>query len=225
MSVDCDPYRDQLPDLALGVAASDERDALLAHVTGCAHCASELEQLARVVDTLLLAAPPSEPPAGFESGVLRSFSPATTRRPRWRVLAAAAAFVLALGLAAGLARSREQVPSEGVTAGAPPASSEPIVVLTGALLDPEGRAVGQVVAHDDPSWLTVALDPSAPRGSYVVTCDYEAGDSFTAGSLTITDAGPAVWNATVPIALKDLRRVRVVSSRGGPNLEAAIHPL
>jgi hypothetical protein len=222
----CEHCVERLPDLALGIAAGDERDDLLAHVADCARCADELERLTHTAEALLLTTAPQEPPDGFESAVLQAFAPAAVarrRRPRWLVGAAAAAIVLVV-FAAGVTvgRRADPGPAQSAAPGPPPGSAVPVAVLGGTLVAPDGRPVGQAVAHDNPSWLAVALDPAAPRGTYTVVCDYEAGDSFTAGSVTVAAPGAAAWSATVPIPLDELRRVRLVNTGGGPNLEAPI---
>ena len=223
--IDCARCHEGLPDVALGVATGDERDEIIAHVADCARCSAELEQLTRTAEMLLLAVPPQEPPAGFETTVLQSFSPAVVRRrPRWPlVVGAAAAVLLAFALGVGVARLRDPGPRDtAAPSTAAPDTSPPVAVMTGGLTSPDGAPVGQVVAHDNPSWLAIALDASAPRGTYTIICDYEAGDSFTAGTMDATTSGPAAWSATVPIPLVDLHRVRLVNTGGGPNLEAPI---
>ena len=62
----CEKYSGELAELALGVLTGRERAQALSHVESCQRCADELEQLSRVVDTVVQAAPEVEPPMGFE---------------------------------------------------------------------------------------------------------------------------------------------------------------
>jgi hypothetical protein len=60
----------QTTELALGIAAEEERDAALPHMSGCVGCRQLVAELSLVGDELLLLAPAQEPPLGFESSVL-----------------------------------------------------------------------------------------------------------------------------------------------------------
>lgn len=98
----CEQARDLAPELAVGVISGDDRAQLLAHTSSCAACRRHVEKLSETADSLLLLAPEHEPPAGFESEVLRQIrTPAVERRGR--LLWAAAAVVLAAVMAAGAA--------------------------------------------------------------------------------------------------------------------------
>jgi hypothetical protein len=67
---DCARMGQLLPELALGVAAGDERARALGHLARCVPCRSVLESAAAAADALLLIAPEREPPPGFETRVL-----------------------------------------------------------------------------------------------------------------------------------------------------------
>lgn len=69
-SVTCDELREAAPELALGGIDDPERARLFAHAAGCPACQARLDELALLVDQLLVAAPELEPPAGFEGRVL-----------------------------------------------------------------------------------------------------------------------------------------------------------
>jgi hypothetical protein len=162
------------PELALGIAEAQERDAALRHLTGCAECRRLVAELTTVGDELLLLAPTRQPPPGFASRVLAATvaEPPPRRRPRpirarrWWLATAAASVVLAAGLGAGsvllataderrLADSYQAVLSQGqgsFFAAAP---------LQGA----QGRA-GTVFGYQGrPSWVVVTLYASGePKG-------------------------------------------------------------
>ncbi len=109
----CDRLADDLAELALGVLTGRERAQALSHVESCPRCAEELEQLSRVADTVVQAAPEMEPPMGFEVRLFERMGVADVRPRRRRlrpsvwvpVAAAAAAAALALGLGLSLPSS------------------------------------------------------------------------------------------------------------------------
>src|SRR4051812_22831318 len=82
MNTDCDEMRDLIAELALGIASGEERARALDHVAGCVACRRELERLAAIADDMLVLAPESEPPPGFEARVLRAMTPRPRKR-RW----------------------------------------------------------------------------------------------------------------------------------------------
>jgi hypothetical protein len=77
----CAEARDLFPELAMDVAAGDERARALRHLGGCPECRRELAATADAVDEMLLLAPEVEPPAGFERSVLARLTPATGPQP------------------------------------------------------------------------------------------------------------------------------------------------
>src|SRR5215468_6843808 len=103
---DCAGVAPLLAELAAGAVTGYERAQALRHVEGCPACRRELAELSRTVDDLLLLAPWREPPAGFESAVMQRLDPVAPagrsarrwRRPALRLVAAAAALVVALGV-------------------------------------------------------------------------------------------------------------------------------
>jgi hypothetical protein len=99
------------------------------------------------------------------------------------------------------------------------------------LTTPDGIRVGQVTLQPGGpdgdgsrggSELVISLASSSPVGTYRVECDYESGRPYTAGTLSAPDGGVEHWSETVSVPTYDLRRVRLVSTTGGPNLEATM---
>src|SRR3954462_5519802 len=96
-ALSCAEVRELAPELALGILSGAERAEVLLHVNGCARCQAYVAQLteaAHAADPPEPApAPPrrppaAEPPAGFESRVLRRLDEGE-RRTRRRWIAAA----------------------------------------------------------------------------------------------------------------------------------------
>jgi hypothetical protein len=69
----CSGHEDDLADLALGIVTGRDRARALVHIDECRWCSSELDRLAILADKLLELAPSSEPPIGFEVGVVERF--------------------------------------------------------------------------------------------------------------------------------------------------------
>lgn len=113
-----------------GELATDEREALEAHLAGCADCLRELDTMKRVEDAYR-GLPPVNAPAGFEAGVrdvVRSgrlaSEPARRPVPRWMgplVAMATAAAVLLVGVIVFEVRQESQPGMQ--MAGAPPLES------------------------------------------------------------------------------------------------------
>ncbi len=108
----CEQYSNELAELALGVLTGRERAQVLAHVESCPRCADELEQLARVADIVVQAAPEMEPPLGFEVRLFEQMGVTDVRRRRRRLrpsrwataVVGVAAAALAVGLGLSLSR-------------------------------------------------------------------------------------------------------------------------
>jgi hypothetical protein len=223
----CEHTQELAAEVALGIAAGDERAAVLRHTTTCRTCRRLLDSLSATVQILTIAVPPVEPPDGFDTAVLARMvadtaearpadGPADHRsRAGWRrralrgVAAVAAAGVL---FVAGLALGR--VTGESGRAG--------------QLLDATPTTVGEVVAgwttaapttpEPWPSWMTVFVYPGAPPGEYRVRCTYEEHgdvDDWEAGALTVTAGKGTSFAVTMPFPLDDLRDVRLEPVSGG----------
>src|SRR5215467_16202144 len=80
--VSCEQVRAVAPDLAIGIADGQERDAALRHAATCAECRLLVSELSSVVDDLLLLAPSHEPPAGFAARTLARMTPSSPQPRR-----------------------------------------------------------------------------------------------------------------------------------------------
>jgi anti-sigma factor RsiW len=184
--VTCGEVREAAAELVLGTLDGSRRGAVVAHLASCAGCRAEVEELTRVTDALWLAVPEAEPPAGFETRVLRR----TARRPWRRVLLAAAAVLLLLA---------------GVVVGSVGAS-RPASAASGPMVD-QGRArVGTAVVGR--SYVYVAVDSWGESGDYVVEVVRRDGTHVAVAPIRVDGGrGQAGGRLTVPYG--DVRAIWV----------------
>jgi hypothetical protein len=71
----CEQARELAPELTIGIADGQQRDAALRHAATCPDCRELISELSSVVDDLLLLAPSHEPPPGFAARTVASMSP------------------------------------------------------------------------------------------------------------------------------------------------------
>jgi len=211
----CDDVAPLLPELSLGVLGGRDREHVLRHLSQCAVCSVELEQLSTVADGVLTLAPPCEPPAGFELALRRRLvaegqhhhSPTSRRgtaspngarrvvrsRPAMAVaVAAAVAILLAFG-GGWLLRTNRPIGNREA-GGANRTASTSATLMSGH------RPVGRLVlsgAH--PDWLTVSVRHLA--GSPTVECMVmtTSGHLMTVGTFSLA-GGSGTWSAPLPVA-------------------------
>ncbi len=222
----CDPFADELPELALGVLTGRDRARVLAHVDSCPRCADELEHLARTADTVVQMAPEMEPPLGFEVRLFERMGVAESPRrrfgrhvPRWMPVAAAAA-VVALGLGLGLGLSSSPSTSPPTVAQRGHSARPPVV--SAALVD-GGHTVGHIVASGGARpWMSMMLADSSARGwvSCVVVTD--TGQRETVGTFVVK-AGYGGWTAPLHVDPSRLRAAEVLDSEGAVVASAALN--
>ncbi|MGH2736933.1 MAG: zf-HC2 domain-containing protein [Actinomycetota bacterium] len=219
----CEQVRGLAPELALDIAAGDERDTLLHHLIGCPECRRLAAELSSLSDELLLLlAPAHEPGLGFESRVLdalaepsrpRRNKPLAQRR-RW-VSAAAAAVIVAAALGGGsvfLATSddRQLAQSYRATLDEGQGSFFAAAPLTGS----QGR-IGTVFGYEGrPSWVMVTMEPALgeerPFEVQVVTADGKylvVGDAVLGGN-------DGTWGREIPVDLSEVHEFRFVGADG-----------
>jgi len=220
----CDEVAGQLPELALGILTGRERAAVLAHLSGCARCSAEVEQLSLTADELLGIAPETEPPVGFEvrlfermelgdpaavppSAGVDSVVPLAPRRSRRQaVLAVAAAAVVVLAFFGGWWAERG-------TAGGPPAGVSATVALTAPLVA-DGQRYGSVTTlGGKPGWLIMNVTDSNWSGRVECEVTERGGTTLRVGSFWLA-AGYGSWSARLPVPAAQVETARVVSSRG-----------
>jgi hypothetical protein len=71
----CEQVRELAPELTIGIADGQQRDAALRHAATCPDCRQLISGLSSVIDDLLLLAPSHEPPPGFAARTVASISP------------------------------------------------------------------------------------------------------------------------------------------------------
>jgi putative zinc finger protein len=218
----CEQVRKLAPELALGIAEGEERDAALRHLSGCSGCRQLVSELSSVGDELLQLAPAHDPPAGFESRVLAEVT--TPPRPRsiqplarrWQRLAtAAAAVVLAAALGAGsvllattsdrrLAAGYQAVLSQGRGA----------YFLAAPLQGTRGR-VGTVFGYQgQPSWVMVTLQPPIQEeGRFQVQAVTRDGRYLALGEAVLGGA-KGTWGGQLPVDVSAVHELRFTGSDG-----------
>ena len=195
------PDEDDLVAFTLGELDGRLRAETLAHLADCPACRSQVQELAEVVDQVLLAGPVAEPPEGFEAGVLdqlRVHGGTSRRRIGRALLAVAAAIVLVIGLAAVLV----------VTDDAP-------AIAEARMVTPSGHDVGAAWRYsDDSSWVFVSVpgwrrweEPGGAPGDYMLRAVLDDGTTVELGEITFGDADGS-WGVTTEI---DAARIRTVS--------------
>jgi len=220
----CVETRELFPELAIDVAAGDERARALRHLSGCPECRRELAATADVVDELLLLLPGHEPPVGFETSVMARLTPAPVREP-----AAGPEVIAGGGPVAGPAR-RLRLPllwAASIVAVAVLAvgavwwrtgedrnlAADYRHTLTVAhghglsaapLLVSGGAETGIVFAYEGaPSWLYVTFRSPPQPGEYEVEMVTTDGRRLALRNFTARP-GSSGWGSTIPVSAKQV---------------------
>src|SRR5215207_5707987 len=219
----CEAVREQLAELALGIASGDQRARVLEHAAGCPSCRRLLGELALVGDELLQLAPEHEPPAGFEVRVLERL-----RRPPRRGLAArlglrgrrAAALAAGGGAAAGVLVATRDERQLGAQLQAVLARAHGHYIAVTELRDQEGSELGLVFHYGgEESWIFATLDRPLPHGRYIATLVTRAGATSELGTFELGD-GKRSFGATARLDLSQVTLLRLRDERGGPGYVA-----
>jgi hypothetical protein len=214
-----------LPEVALGIVDGKERAFALEHLTDCAACRRELEELSAISDDLLTLVPEREPPAGFEARVLERLSPrrAPVRplRRRLRRLSpaiAAVAAAAATAIALTLSYSSDRRLASQYRAALHGADGQ--YFQSAALRTPDGQRVGTVFGYQgSPSWLFYVLDGRYSSGSYREQIVSRSGRSISLQSFRLVAAS---WGVATPVPVRDIALVRLTRERRGPSLVARL---
>ena len=225
-SADCASTRDELPELALGIADGERRALALEHIAGCSDCRRELEELSSVADELIALAPEHEPPPGFENRLLgrlavRQTKPRPARRRRLRRLAFAAA-VPAVAAATALAMSISYSSDRRL-------ASQYRAALQGGhgkffqsahLSTPSGQTAGLVFAYQgSPSWVFYVMNGRYANGLYKEQIVTRSGRTFTLPAFRAVDG---TWGISTPVPVRDIALVKLIRQPGGAALKATL---
>jgi hypothetical protein len=203
--VGCEEIEALAPEFALGSLSGADRADVVAHLASCSSCQGQVEELTRVVDSVLLLAPHEDPSPGLEARVLAStigiFGRATNRRRR-KLLAGSIAAAALLGIGALALFARD-------------GGSD--TLRTAVAEEDGGRSICRAVLNEvDPAWLFVSLDEPGEDGStYDVEIRFEDGGSRQVGRLDVRD-GHGALAVTLDLGEDRVTSVRLI----GPGEES-----
>ena len=228
--MNCEQVRELAPELAIGIADGQERDAALRHATGCPDCRKLISELSSVVDDMLLLAPQREPPPGFAAATVARISPPAARhvraRRRWVprfAVAASVAAALAVGAGAvyqGTASDRQLASSYRAVLGQGHGS-----FFAAAPLHGPTATVGTVFGYQGrPSWLFCTMHlPGSGKQRFTVQLITRDGRHLAAGTVSL--GGPhGTWGAQIPVNLSNLAQLRFVAASGHTTFVANLGP-
>jgi anti-sigma factor RsiW len=203
----CDTVRESAPDFALGALTGRERAEVVGHLDDCPACQALVGEYASVADSLLELIPEAEPTAELAPPVLAAMRPSS--RPRWRhrVVALAAAAILAICAGTGLTVALVSRGGGGNSSSAAPALHSAPMVGSGNL------TVGRVVSTGDRApKLAVSVDYWVPDGRYQLAARDGRGDSGAVGTLEVS-GGRGTWTGR-SVALSHPVAVELVDQSG-----------
>lgn len=218
--------RELAPELALGIAAGEQRARALAHMASCSECRTLVDDLSRTADSMLLLGPQKEPPIGFES---QAISRVRGMRPRQRLKAAgliAAIVLVAIGATTTVMLSitaRDRDLANRYLALLEGRSSGELFATT--LRTEDGARAGQVFAYEGRSnnWIFIVVAARGGNGMHdiVLTPRAQAAGN-TVGRLRLVD-GRGSWGSTTGLDLRGLR-VQLLDADGKQAFEAVFQP-
>lgn len=200
----CARFLDLVPDLATGVASGADRDWANRHIAGCASCRRALDEATAVLGELLALAPERDPPADFQSAVLRRLKPPVRRRARLRAaLLTAASVVVAAALAGGVVwrtTSDDRVLAGHYRKTLTAANGQ--YLLAQKLHTPDGSQAGLVFAYQGrPSWIFITVRTPGPYDVWLVS---RTGAHHHVGTFLSTS-----WGTAIDMAVHDVVEVRL----------------
>jgi hypothetical protein len=206
----CAEARELAPEVALGIAAAEDRARLFWHAAGCAACRDVLSELSALTDDVLALTPEHEPHAGFETQVLARIGDRTPRRRRWRRVALLAAALVVTAAVSGGAVYREL--AAGVRATLATANGQ--YFAAAPLDETSGERRGVAFGYQgDPAWIFVTVSVPAPSGRYTVEVVTHAGAVHRLAD-DVDLAATGSWGSTIPVAIHEIAVVRVLDADG-----------
>jgi hypothetical protein len=231
--MNCEATRDLAAEIALGIADGRERAEALRHLSTCAECRHEVEQLSQVADELLMLAPVQEPPVGFESKVLGALG--TQRPPRGR---------RARSLSPGWLSARWLAPRLGPALAAVAVTAAALIAVYNDDRQTADRYRETLAAADGRYFQAEPLaDAAGARGgvafgyegspSWVfLTVDRAHRDDISKGELVTKDGqtirlpsfeldGKGSWGGAIPVNLYEVASIRLLGEGSREMLRAA----
>jgi anti-sigma factor RsiW len=203
----CDTVRESAPDFALGALTGRERAEVVGHLDDCPACQALVGEYASVADSLLELIPEAEPTAELAPPVLAAMRPSPQPRWRHRVVALAAAAIIAISGATGLTVALVSRGGGGNSSSAASALHSAPMVGSGNL------TVGRVVSTGDRApKLAVSVDYWVPDGRYQLAARDGRGDSGAVGTLEVS-GGRGTWTGR-SVALSHPVAVELVDQSG-----------
>ena len=216
-----DEVRELAPELALGIAAGEQRARALTHIASCSECRTLVDDLARAADSMLLLSPQKEPPIGFEA---QAVGRVKGMRPRQR-LRLAAAFVSVVFIAIGMT----WIVTQAATSRDRDLANRYLALLEGRshgelfatpLRTADGARAGQVFAYEGTSnWIFIVVSAKTGNGMHdiILTPRAQVAGS-TIGRMRLVD-GRGSWGSTTGLDLRGLR-IQLAKADGRPAFEA-----
>lgn len=209
---DCRDVRPLLPELAAGAAAGDDRSRALDHVAGCAVCREELAELTKTADAVLLLAPSTEPPVGFESRVLARLGGRDgTRIRRRRATLALAAALLTAVLSGAIFEQWRSVDDRRLA----DQYRETLAVANGRyfkaapITSADAQPAGTVFLYQgNPSWVLITITAAPADGPYGVLVIDTSGGAHLIGTCQVT-GHTVTAGYQLPLPVAQIRQVRL----------------
>ncbi len=219
MDPDHERWADSVASYLLGALPEDEVQGFEAHVSSCAVCREEVDELAPAARALPASAEPMAVPVGLKARIMAEVEreaallaaagpeadrpPAPARRRSWRLPAlprfaslAGAAAVLIVGVAIGLGASQL-------------GSDEPTTVTATVDAAVAPKAGAELEVADDEATLIAHGLPQAPSGRVYQVWLKRAGHAPEATSALFLPRGDGTATATVTGPMHDVEQVMV----------------
>jgi hypothetical protein len=204
-------YREQIGAFLLGKLDEGERTALQEHLNSCPVCQAEERELEPVVAALSYAAPDRikddpRPPGDLEESTLAPIlgemhrARRRRRRVQWSTLAAAAIFVLVIGLA-GFTRLLEP--------------AVPLEPLSFSRVAPGVEVEGHLIAHACDTEIRLLVSRSHEGQTHRVTLVSKNGERVDLGTFVGIGDKPLKRTFETKLSREDATRLEVRTTPGG----------
>jgi hypothetical protein len=204
-------YREQIGALLLGKLDAGDQTALQRHLTGCPACQAEVRELEPVVAALSYASPDRIdenpwPPEDLEESTLAPIlgemyrARRRRRRVQWSALAAAAIFVLLIGLA-GITRLLEP--------------AVPLEPLSFSRVAPGVEVEGHLIAHACDTEIRLLVSRSQEGQTHKVTLVSKNGERVDLGTFVGIGDKPLKRTFETKLSREEATRLEVRTTPGG----------